>query len=86
MFYVYLLRSKVDGRTYVGQTCDLRRRLAEHNAGENFSTAYRRPFELIYYEAYRDQADARERELALKHHSAAMMHLKRRTSRSLEIF
>ena len=86
MHYVYLLRSKVDGRTYVGQTCDLRRRLAEHNSGENFSTAYRRPFELIYYEAFRDALDARERESALKHHAAAMMHLKRRVGRSFEVF
>ena len=84
MHYVYLLKSRVDGRTYVGQTGDLRRRFEEHNAGKNFSTAYRRPFDLIYYEAYRDPLDARERELALKSHAAAMMHLKRWVGRSLE--
>ena len=43
----------------------IQRRLEEHNRGENFSTSWRGPFELVYYEAYKSLEDARERELAL---------------------
>ena len=49
--YVYVLRSLKDGNNYVGYTNDLRRRFAEHEAGNVLSTAARRPFKLIYYEA-----------------------------------
>ena len=39
MFYVYLLRSKTNpDQTYVGSTSDLRKRLAEHNAGKSIHT------------------------------------------------
>ena len=65
-FYVYILQSKIDGDRYVGFTRDLRKRLREHNEGRSFSTAYRRPFELIYYEACVSESDARRREKYMK--------------------
>lgn len=64
--YVYVLRSIKDGRLYVGYTTNLKRRLAEHNAGTVPSTRHRIPFKLIYYEACRHQADALRRERYLK--------------------
>ncbi|WP_425609303.1 hypothetical protein [Thalassobacterium maritimum] len=33
-------------------TGNLRRRLFEHNTGEARATSFRRPWKLIYYEAY----------------------------------
>lgn len=66
MFYVYLIKSKKDGELYTGFTNDLKRRLLEHNQGLNESTKYRGPFELIYYEAYKSEEDARAREHNLK--------------------
>ena len=66
MFYVYLLQSEKDGNLYTGYTNDLKRRIYEHNAGKNTSTAYRKPLKLIYYEAYIDKEDALGRELFLK--------------------
>ena len=51
---------------YTGTTKDLRRRISEHNSGKNFSTAPRRPFKLIYFEAYLLKADAEDREKYLK--------------------
>ena len=84
MFYVYILRSKKDKNLYVGFTNDLRRRLQEHNSGLNKSTEYRRPFELIYYEAYKSEKDARKREENLKLFGRALGGLKRRISSSLE--
>jgi putative endonuclease len=41
-----------DGNFYTGFTHDLKRRFAEHEAGEVPSTAARRPLELVYYEVF----------------------------------
>ncbi len=64
--YVYILRSKKSGQWYTGFTTDLRKRFKEHNSNENSYTKSRGPFELIYYEAYKNKADARSREKQLK--------------------
>ena len=64
--YVYVLLSRRDGNFYTGFTHDLKRRFAEHEAGEVPSTAARRPLELVYYEACRSRADATRREVYLK--------------------
>ncbi|BDX37592.1 hypothetical protein CYCD_09470 [Tenuifilaceae bacterium CYCD] len=49
-YTVYAIRSKIDGRIYVGFTQDVQRRLLEHNRGETKSTKGYRPWELIYTE------------------------------------
>ena len=66
MFYIYILQSEKDKRFYVGYTADLRKRFAEHNSGKVESTRHRRPFELMYYEAFKYEADARAQELFYK--------------------
>lgn len=65
-YYVYALRSHKDGDFYVGASRDLRIRIQQHEAGEVRSTVYRRPLELIYYEACRSRDDAFKREKYLK--------------------
>lgn len=66
MFYVYVLRSESDSGFYIGFSNNLRARLKQHQAGENFATSYRGPWKLIYYEAYLHQEDALGRERYLK--------------------
>ena len=66
MYYVYTLQSLKDGNLYTGYTNNLRKRIVEHNRGLSFSTAFRRPFKLIYYEAYLNRKDAEKREWWLK--------------------
>ena len=66
MTYAYVLLSDLDGRFYVSSTGDLRARLQKHNSGAVRSTAYRRPFRLIYYEGCWSTDDARRRERYLK--------------------
>jgi putative endonuclease len=66
MYYVYVLKSQVDGKMYVGYTANLRNRLKEHQGGEVISTKSRRPFELIFYEGYKSDEDAKRRERYLK--------------------
>lgn len=66
MHYVYVLQSDFDAGLYIGYSANLRRRLAQHQAGEAFATSFRGPWKLIYYEAYCEEADARGREEFLK--------------------
>ena len=83
MYYVYMLKSLKDGNLYTGSTNDLERRLAQHNNGEVVSTKSRVPFELVYYEAYRSEHDARMRESNLKLRSRAFSQLKKRIRESV---
>ncbi len=83
MYCVYTLCSTKDKNLYVGCTNNLRRRLEEHNNGESFSTAPRRPFKLVYYEAYSAEDDAIRRERSLKLRGQARKHLMTRLLSSL---
>ncbi|MDP3799936.1 MAG: GIY-YIG nuclease family protein, partial [bacterium] len=85
MFYVYVIKSKMDGNLYFGSTNDLKKRFAEHNSGKVFSTKHRKPFELVYYEAYKAEKDARNREYNLKLRANAFNQLKRRIYESVKI-
>lgn len=84
MFFVYLIRSKKDRNFYIGSANNLKKRLLEHNKGMNYSTKYRIPFELVYFEAYKSEEDARRREHNLKLRANALNQLKRRISKSLK--
>ena len=66
MYKVYILRSEVDGRYYVGMTEDARKRLAEHNKGKSKSTKWYRPWLMIELETYETRREARNREKYLK--------------------
>ena len=66
MHYTYVLQSLKDGKLYIGSTADLRRRFTEHQQGKNTSTKHRRPFELIFYEAFKHAEDALRRERYFK--------------------
>jgi putative endonuclease len=78
MYYVYLLQSKRDEGFYIGYSSDLRNRFKEHVAGLVQSTRYRRPLELVYYEAYRSKHAAEERERKLKEFGSAYTGLLKR--------
>jgi len=68
-YFVYLLKSLVDGNYYIGQTDNIEKRLKEHNDGKVKSTKSRRPLELIGYEEYKTRNEARWNEYQYKHHS-----------------
>ena len=84
MFYLYILQSKKDFNLYIGSTNDLRKRFKEHNSGMVRSTKHRIPFDLIYYEAYESEKDARKREHNLKLNGRALAQLKSRITTSLK--
>ena len=66
MFYVYVLKSHKDKHFYIGYTIDLKRRLNEHQKGTVQSTKGRLPIELVYYEAFKYEQDAKNQELFYK--------------------
>lgn len=74
MYYVYLIRDRTTRETYIGYTDDLERRFREH---------VKKNPEIIYYEAYTNSDDARERERKLKQRGQTVRRLKERLKRSL---
>ena len=66
MHYVYILKSKKNGKFYKGLTDDLKRRIKEHNSGNSTFTRNNGPWELVYYEAFKSEKDARIEEKFLK--------------------
>jgi putative endonuclease len=66
MFTVYVLRSKRNGRRYIGCTNDFDRRLEEHLRGQSTYTRNTGPYELVYKEEFLTLKEARKRESFLK--------------------
>ncbi|MCF8449028.1 MAG: GIY-YIG nuclease family protein [Taibaiella sp.] len=66
MFFVYVIRSTVNGHFYVGMTQDVTKRVIMHNNGGNRSTKAHRPWTLFFMEEYSNRIEARKREVYLK--------------------
>jgi len=66
MYYTYVLKSLIDDKLYIGSTNNLKRRFSEHQSGKVSSTKNRKPFELLFYEAYTDRLLSIKREKYLK--------------------
>ena len=66
MYFVYILQSLKDSKLYTGYTNNLKRRFFEHNKELIKITKWRRPFKLIFYEAFLNQQDATSREKYFK--------------------
>jgi len=66
--FVYVLGSFGKGgyRTYVGWTCDVDRRLAQHNNGTGARSTRGRVWMLLYVELYATRREAMSREWHLK--------------------
>lgn len=64
--FVYVLVSRKRPYVYAGLTYDVERRIAQHNAGRNRSTAPYRPFDLLVVEIFPSRSQAREREKFFK--------------------
>ena len=66
MYYVYVLRSKKDGKHYIGSTNDLNRRFYDHNRGKCRSVRNRGPFQIVYKEIKKTRSEAVRREKQIK--------------------
>jgi putative endonuclease len=66
MYSVYIIRSEVLQRFYVGSTENVERRFQEHNSGKSKSTRAGVPWALIHSEAFETRAEAMLRERKIK--------------------
>ena len=66
MFYVYILRSKVNGKFYIGSSRNLEDRIRRHNSGRCAYTKKYLPWKLEYFEIYSTREEAVRRERYLK--------------------
>jgi putative endonuclease len=64
--YVYVLRSQVQPRFYIGMTTDFNKRLKQHNSGHTKSTRAYKPWTKVFIEEFDDSVSARNREKYLK--------------------
>lgn len=83
-FYIYILKNKDTNRLYIGSTNNLEKRLKDHWDGRVFSTKRFLNFDLVYYEAYICEKNARLREKRLKYFGKAYRELKKRIEGGLE--
>ena len=65
-YYTYILQSLKNNSLYIGYTSDLKNRIKKHNLGENKATKPFIPYKLIFYEAFLNRIDAKNREKYLK--------------------
>ena len=65
-FFVYILKSEKSGRSYIGHTVDLPKRLIEHNSGKNIATKGKGPWQIVYQEQFETRSAASQRERFFK--------------------
>jgi putative endonuclease len=65
-YFVYILANAGRSTLYIGLTCDLRRRLFEHQTGYSRFTNRYRVNRLIYFESHDHIHTARQRERTMK--------------------
>ncbi len=66
MYFVYLLQSELDNSLYIGFTTGIKQRLVRHNSKQVISTKNKAPWKLVFFEAFNNSADAKNRERYLK--------------------
>jgi len=66
MFKVYILKSSIKERYYIGCTSELDARLRLHNAGKVSSTKAYKSWTVTYFEKFRNRRDAFSRERQIK--------------------
>jgi putative endonuclease len=62
MFYVYFLKSTVNGFIYVGSCGNINKRLLRHNSGKVKSTKAYKPWTLLGYETANTRGEAMAKE------------------------
>ena len=72
MFSVYVIKSQISDKIYIGQTENLEKRLRQHNDKEFGKRSYTKlnkgPWTITYKEIYKTRIEALKREKYLKSH------------------
>jgi len=73
VFSVYILKSSITNKYYIGQTSDIEKRLLYHNSGYSKSTKSGMPWKLVYSENFNTRQQALKRETELKKYKSRIM-------------
>ncbi len=65
-YFVYVLKSTLSNRIYIGSTQDIERRMARHNGGSVKSTKPYRPWILLEVREFKTRGEAMKTEQHLK--------------------
>ena len=65
-FTLYILKSQIKNRYYIGHTNNLERRITEHNSGQTKFTKPYRPWKVVYHKIYNNKSDAAKAEILIK--------------------
>jgi len=65
-YKVYILKSELKPRFYIGHTNNLENRLNCHNTGKVRSTKSYKPWKIIYTEEFENKKEAYKREMQIK--------------------
>ncbi|OIQ36016.1 MAG: hypothetical protein BM555_03585 [Crocinitomix sp. MedPE-SWsnd] len=65
-FTVYILKSSLNGRCYIGQTQNIKKRLGMHNSGLAKSTKAYAPWILMYTEKFESRKESVKKERHIK--------------------
>ncbi len=66
VFFIYILRSQKTRKYYIGCTNNLKKRVKQHNQGQNISTMRDQPWQLIRYKTSNSQEEAYKCEKLIK--------------------
>ncbi|MCX6794860.1 MAG: GIY-YIG nuclease family protein [Candidatus Falkowbacteria bacterium] len=69
MYYVYALYNERNNKIYIGQTCDLEKRLILHNSKiikKSYTFRFNGSWDIVYKEEVKDRTSALTREKQLK--------------------
>jgi putative endonuclease len=71
MYTTYIVFSVKLNKYYIGQTCDLNRRLQEHNRGKTKYFVAGIPWKIVYSKEFNTRAEAVNLEARIKNRGAA---------------
>jgi putative endonuclease len=78
MYYFYVLKSLKDESYYFGSADNLKRRIKEHENKKVYSTKFKQPIRLVYYEAYTSLKSVHMREKQVKNSGSIRKAIKQR--------
>jgi putative endonuclease len=73
VFSVYILKSSITDKYYIGQTSDIYKRLLYHNSGYSKSTKAGIPWKLVYSKSFDTRQQAMKRETEIKKYKSRLM-------------
>ena len=72
-FYVYILKSKKNGRYYIGSSSNVEKRTIEHNEGKTTSTKNKGPWVLVFKQSLENKSEALKLEKKLKQYKSRVI-------------